>query len=172
MTTALRDKRFLFPRYHAVAKCAGVFAGEGLVREFSGTGRPASQFAEAGHQVAGDRAGCPVTDGTTVEADDGDHLGRRSCQEALVCDVDVVSHQRSFPDLVSGIPGQVDDRVAGDALEDSGIGGRSADQPILDNEDVVPGALCHITLLVQHEALPAACPSSLHLGHHVIEIVQ
>src|SRR5262249_26626805 len=104
--------------------------------------------------------------------DDRDDLRPSAGQEDLVGRVDVMSRQGDLLDDDTGRLGQLDDRVAGHAFEDAGVDGRSAQQTVLDEKDIVSGAFGHLALVVEHEGFLTAGAVGLDLGEDVVEVVE
>ena len=108
------------------------------------------QLAKLLDQVAGDGPRLTVADDSAVDLDDGNHLGGRAGEEALVGDVDVVPGEPHFAYRKAALLGQFNHRVARDPLQDAGIGGGRLQDTSPHEEDIVAGTLGHFALGVEH----------------------
>ena len=70
------------------------------------------------------------------------------------------------------VAGQLDDGVARDAFEDAGVDRRRLQHAVLDDEDVVAGALGDLALVVEHQRFEAAGADRLDLGQDVVQVVE
>src|SRR6267143_7237789 len=89
-----------------------------------------------------DRTGASRTDGAEIDLPKADHLGGGAADEYLVGRVELVAGEGLLLDAVSEVGEEMEDRVAGQALQDVRVGG-SEDVPAADEEDVLAGALRH-----------------------------
>ena len=68
--------------------------------------------------------------------------------------------------------GQFQHGVARDSFENPGIDRRCQQLALVDDEQVVAGALSHFAFVVEHHRFDAPRFQSLHLGHDVIEVIE
>ncbi len=127
---------------------------------------------EVGREAGGDRAGRARADRAAVDVDDGNHLRRRAGEEAFVGGVEIVPRERGLAAVDPGRVGEFHDGVAGDALEDAGVGRWREQLPRPHDKHVVARALGHLALVVEHQGLDAAGPQALELRHDVVQVVE
>src|SRR5262249_23172118 len=123
-------------------------------------------------QFTSDWTGFAIADWTAVAFHDRNHLGSGAGQEYLIRGKDIVARQRRFLHRNAGRAGQIHDGIAGDAFEDAGIGRRRFEDTVLDDEDVVAGALRDLALVVEHQGLDAAGADALDLGEDVVQVIE
>ena len=96
-------------------------------------------------------------------SDDRRHLGRGAGQEALLEVGQLFRHDRALDHLVAALLGELDDRLARDAVEEA-IRRRRMDDAVLDEEDVGAGRLGDLAAPVEHQRVGIALPLRLVLG--------
>src|ERR1700677_1302557 len=115
--------------------------------------------------LLGDLARAPGADGTVVDGADRHHLGRGAGEERLVGQVEVRADDRLVTDPVPEAPGARPDGVLRDAVERAGIRCRGREEDtVAHDEDVLAGALAHVTAGRQQDGLVVAGVECLHLG--------
>lgn len=132
----------------------------------------ASQSAEELQQVAGDGTRLTGTDLASVQAGDGNDFCGCACQETFIGDEDVVPCEHTFDDGDTGLAGQFHDGVASDAFENSGIGLRSFEDTLSDDEDVIAGAFRNFPIVIEHQCFDGTGVGALDFGHDVVEVVE
>ncbi len=141
----------------------------GLVfRNVGGADDGAECFAEAaGHDAFDAGAHTDV-----IDLGDGDDLGGRAGEEDLIGTLDLFGCH--VLDVAGDVKfrAQVHDEAARDAFENTRIAGWREDLAVLDDEDVVAGALADVTIDVEHDGLIAADINGLDLGQDVVEVVE
>src|SRR6478672_7824089 len=131
------------------------------------TGHPPSfprQLAEAGDEVAGDGPGFAVADCAVVNFDNRDDLGGAAGEEAFVGDVDVMAREWHLADFDPCTAGEFDDRVARNALEDSGVEWRRLQNAASNQGDVVAGGFGNFPFLIEHQGFDTAGFKTLDFG--------
>src|SRR5580692_9909594 len=115
--------------------------------------------------LLGDAARVPGPDGTVVDGTDRHHLGRGPREEGLVGQVEVSADDGLVTDLVAEIAGDRLDGVLRDAVERAGIRCRRREEnAVAHDEDVLAGALAHVTVGGEQDGLVVAGVERLHLG--------
>ena len=144
----------------------------GQVRPGQPIGRqPAPVFGQvAAHRVEvaladqpRDRADRAVADGAMVDLDHRAHLDAGPAQEDLVTDVELGAIDRADLDRDPGILRQLDDRLAGDALEDVVGHRRRQEHAVANHEQIRRRRLGGVTAGREHQRLVEAVELGLRL---------
>ena len=130
------------------------------------------EFAEGGDDLGGDGAGFAVTDEAAVKLDSGDDLGGGAGEEAFVGGEEVVAGHHFLFAGEAELGEQLDDGLAGDAVETTGGDGRGVDFAVFGDEDVIASAFGDVALFVEHDTLFATGLDGLDLGHDVVKVVE
>src|SRR4051812_35938936 len=80
-------------------------------------------------------------DDAVIDLANGHDLGGRAGEERLLAGVEVAAQDVADRHVVAQVAGDRDHRVARDALEGAGADGRRDDRALLDDEEVLAGAL-------------------------------
>src|SRR4051812_24251788 len=108
-----------------------------LALSASASSLAADQALEPLAKLAGDRPGPARAERAAVALDHGDQLGGGAGEEAFLGRVHIVPVHRPLDDGVPRFSRQLDDRVAGDPLEDARVDRRRVDGPLRHDEDVI-----------------------------------
>ena len=98
------------------------------------------------------------------------HLGGGAGHEQLVCEIQIGADELFLDDGVAEVLRDLDDRVARDAGKDRGGEVRCVDRPVLDDEQILPGAVRDVALVGEQNRLVIAGALRLHHGEHRVEI--
>ena len=101
--------------------------------------RPRHSLEERLLQLLGDRSALAIANLAVVDLADRRQLGGRAGQEDFVGDVEVVAGERGLDDFEAPVAGDLDDRMARDAVEDA-VEWRRSDLAVADDEDVLARA--------------------------------
>jgi hypothetical protein len=122
-------------------------------------------------QLCGDRPHHAGAYGTEVHASDGDHLRSGACHEQLLGDIQLGTVDGTFDHCQSQfLLRELDDRAAGDALEDVVRCRRGDHDTVADDEHVHRAALRDVAVLVQHKSLVEAGARRLGLGQRGVGV--
>ena len=88
-----------------------------------------------------------------VDGYDGNQFGGASSKETLVGGIDVVPRKRRLGALQSKFLTNLNDDVTRHALKNAGVDRRRYHFAILDDEDIVAGALADVALMIEHQRL-------------------
>src|SRR2546426_614633 len=120
----------------------------------------------------GDGARHALADRAGIQLGHAHDFGGGAGEEDLVRGVEVVAVEGQLLDGVVRVAGQLDDRVARDALEDPDVGGGGPDGAVHHDEEVHPARLRHVPAGIEHEHLVHARRHPLDLGEDVREVIE
>src|SRR4051794_17986209 len=100
-----------------------------------------------------DLAGLAGADRAAVDLSHRPQLGRRAGHEHLVVEVELAAGDLALDDLEAAVARDLDRRDTVDAAEDRRRERRRGDNPVLDEEQVLAGALADVAGLVEQDAL-------------------
>ena len=109
-------------------------------------------------------------DGAVVEFADGRQFGGGAAEERFVGIIDFIAGEQLFFHGVAEIAGDLDDGVAGDAVEDGGQR-RGLDHAVADDEEVFAGRFADVAVGVEHQGFVITVLFDFHLGEHGVHIV-
>src|SRR4051794_15269694 len=120
---------------------------------------------------AGDLARLARADRPVVDLANGCQLGGGAGHEDLVGEVELIAGDLALLQLEAEVARDLDRRGAVDAAEHAREVGRRGDHPVLDDEQVLAGALGDVPVRVEEDRLLVAGLVGLDLGEHGVEVL-
>ena len=121
--------------------------------------------------AARDLAGDARADRVVVDLADRDELGGGAAEEDLVGEVELGAREVALDDLDPEVARDLQDGLAGDAVEDRGRLRRRGDHAVLDDVDVLARPLAHVAVVVEEDRLVVAGLVALDLGQDRVEVL-
>jgi hypothetical protein len=101
----------------------------------------------------------------------GHQLGGGAGHEDLLGEVHLGAGDVALDDRVAEVAGDLDDRAAGDAVEDRVVLARRGDLAVAHDVDVLARALADVAVVVEQDRLLVAGLDRLDLGEHAVEVL-
>ena len=122
-------------------------------------------------QAPGDRAGLAAPDRQLVDRPDRRDLRGRPAEERFVGDVEELARHHLSLTSYAEVRAEPHDGIAGDAVQDAGRDRRRVQDVVANHEQVLPAALGHEAVGVEHDPFGVLVEARLHRGELRVQIV-